>query len=188
MAKGPKVRVQTASAKRGSTLRQPPVCPQPTGNVQRDESRKALRTIGRSGGPFRLSAVQRCSRSSGADNVPSPFTVVARRELSQVAFISIAGRSTRRGYSARFNPKKGSHARASNVPEPCNCGRLRHHPAQCRVFARVSGNVATTAGLHARRLAVVRWANPRCEQDRGLLTAKYSATQRSVPGGFLTSR
>ena len=33
MAKGPKVRVQTASAKRGSTLRQPPVCPQLTGNA-----------------------------------------------------------------------------------------------------------------------------------------------------------
>jgi len=32
-AKGPKARVQTASAKRASTLRQPPVCPQRTGNV-----------------------------------------------------------------------------------------------------------------------------------------------------------
>jgi len=31
----------------------------------RDESRKAFRTIGRPGGPFRLSAVQRCSRSRG---------------------------------------------------------------------------------------------------------------------------
>jgi hypothetical protein len=44
----------------------------------RDESRKALRTIGRSGGPFRLSAVQRCSRSSGADNVPSPIHKLLR--------------------------------------------------------------------------------------------------------------
>jgi hypothetical protein len=39
-------------------------------------------------------------------------------------------------------------------------------------------------GLHARRLAAVRYANPRCGQDRGLLATKYSATQRSVPRGF----
>ena len=46
-AGGPKARVQAASAKRASTLRQPPVCPQP--NWQRNVTQKA-RATGRSGG------------------------------------------------------------------------------------------------------------------------------------------
>jgi hypothetical protein len=79
---------------------------------------------------------------------------------------------------------KGGHASASNFPELCDSDGLRHHPSKFRVFARVSGNVGTTNGLHARRLAAVRRASPRCGQDRGLLTAKYSATQRTVPRGF----
>jgi hypothetical protein len=87
-----------------------------------------------------------------------------------------------------FNPKKGRHASASNFPELCNSDGLRHHPSKYRVFARLSGNVGTTTGLHARRLAAMRRADPRCGQDRGLLTAKYSATQRSVPCGFCTRR
>jgi hypothetical protein len=88
---------------------------------------------------------------------------------------------------AHFNPKEDRHASASNFPEFCSDG-LRHHPSKYRVFARVSGNVGTTKGLHARRLAAMRCANPRCGQDRGLLTAKYSATQRSVPRSFRTKR
>jgi hypothetical protein len=80
--------------------------------------------------------------------------------------------------------RKGGHASASNFPELCDSDGLRHHPSKYRVFARVSGNVGTTNGLHARRLAAVRRASPRCGQDRGLLTAKYSATQRTVPRGF----
>ena len=61
-----------------------------------------------------------------------------------------------------FNPKKGRHASASNFPELCNSDGLRHHPSEYRVFARVSGNVGTTTGLHARRLAAMRRADPRC--------------------------
>ena len=62
-----------------------------------------------------------------------------------------------------LNRKKGRHASASNFPELRNSDGLRHRPSQFRVFARVSGNVGTTTGLHARRLAAMRRANPRCE-------------------------
>jgi hypothetical protein len=84
--------------------------------------------------------------------------------------------------------RKGGYASASNFPGLCDSDGLRHHPSEYRVFARVSGNVGATNGLHARRLAAVRCASPRCGQDRGLLTAKYSATQRTVPRSFRTKR
>ena len=116
---------------------------------------------------------------------PWPSQVVVRREPSRVGLISIVGRSTFRAELRTFESKeRGGHASASNFPELCNSDGLRHHPSKYRVFARVSGNVGTTKGLHARRLAAMWCANPRCGQDRGLLTAKYSATQRSVPRGF----
>jgi hypothetical protein len=111
-----------------------------------------------------------------------PFRCCATRNLPELHLFRGEALSVRN--SARLNPKKGRHASASNFPEPCNSGGLQHHPSEYRVFARVSRNVGTTTGLHARRLAAMRRANPRCEQDRGLLTAKYSATQRSVPRGF----
>jgi hypothetical protein len=76
------------------------------------------------------------------------------------------------------------HASASNFSGLCDSDGLRHHPSEYRVFARVSGNVGATNGLHARRLAALRCASPRCRQDRCLLTAKYFATQRTVPRGF----
>jgi hypothetical protein len=88
------------------------------------------------------------------------------------------------GSSARSIRRKGRHASASSFPELCDSNGLRHYTSRSRVFARVSGNVGTTNGLHARRLAAMRRASPRCGEDRGLLTAKYSATQRTVPRGF----
>ena len=115
---------------------------------------------------------------------PGPSQVVVRREPSRVAFISIVRRSTFRAELRTFQPRKGGYASASNFPELCDSDGLQHHPSKFRVFARVSGNVGTTNGLHARRLAAVRRASPRCGQDRGLLTAKYPATQRTVPRGF----
>ena len=115
-------------------------------------------------------------------NGPTPFSLLCDANLPQLHFFRGEALSVRD--SARFNPKKGRHASASNFPEHCNSGGLQHHPSEYRVFARVSGNVGTTKGLHARRLAAMRRANPRCGQDRGLLTTKYSATQRSVPRGF----
>jgi hypothetical protein len=82
--------------------------------------------------------------------------------------------STFRAELRKFQSKEwGEHASASNFSELSNSDGLRHHPSKYRVFARVSGNVGTTNGLHVRRLAAVRRASPRCGQDRGLLTAKY---------------
>src|SRR5712671_6455476 len=71
--------------------------------------------------------------------------------------------------SARFNPRKGGYANT----KLCDSDWLRHHLSKYRVFARASGNVGTANGLHARCLAAVWRASPRCGQDRGLLTAKY---------------
>ncbi len=73
---------------------------------------------------------------------------------------------------AGFHPKKGRHASAPNFPELCTGHRLRHHPSEQRLFARVSGNLGTTEGLHARRLADMRRADSRCGEDRGLLAAE----------------
>ena len=126
--------------------------------------------------------------SSGHGRAHHPsFTTCCASEPSHVAFISIAGRSTSCGYTAR-STREGGHARESSFPVLRISDRLRHHPPEYRFFARISGNVGTTKGLHARRLAAMRRANPRCGQDRGLPTAKYSATQRSVPRGFRTRR
>jgi len=79
--------------------------------------------------------------------------------------------------------RKGGHASASNFPELCDSDGLRHHPSKFRVFARVSGNVGTTNGLHARRLAAVRRASPRCGQNRACLrrnTPQLSGQCRAV--------
>jgi hypothetical protein len=84
--------------------------------------------------------------------------------------------------------RKGRHAGASNIPQLCGSDGWRHHPSKYRVCARISGNVGTTSGLHAGRLAAVWRASPRCGQDRGLLTAKHGATQQTVPRGFRARR
>ena len=86
------------------------------------------------------------------------------------------------GNCERF--RRSGHASASNFPGLCDNDGLWHHPSEYRVFARVSGNVGATNGLHARRLAALRCASPRRRQDRCLLTAKYFATKRTVPRGF----
>jgi hypothetical protein len=48
---------------------------------------------------------------------------------------------------ARF--RRSGHASATNFRELCNSDGLRHHHSKHRVFARDSGNVGTTNGLHA---------------------------------------
>src|SRR5712671_2233772 len=90
-------------------------------------------------------------------SLPGPSQVVVRREPSRVALISIEGEALSVRKSRTFQSKeRGGHASASNFPELCDSDGLRHHPPRYRVFARVSGNVGTTNGLHARCLAAVR--------------------------------
>ena len=118
-------------------------------------------------------------------HLPRPFTsCCATRTFPSWTYFSRRAKHFPCGTPHFQSKERGGHASASNFPELCDSDGLRRHPSKCRVFARVSGNVGTTNGLHARRLAAVRRASPRCGQDRGLLTAKYAAAQRSVPRGF----
>jgi hypothetical protein len=86
------------------------------------------------------------------------------------------------------NQRKGEHASASNFSWPCDLDGCRHHPAEQRAFAGIPRNVGAANGLHARRLAALRRASPRCGQDRGLLAAKYRATQPTLSRRLRTRR
>jgi hypothetical protein len=155
----------------------------------RDESRKALRTIGRSGGPFRLSAVQRCSRSRGADNLPSPVHKLLRDanlpELHLFQSLGEARGADTPHVSIQRKAAMRAHRMFLSLAIAIGCGITLQSAA---ISQEYRGTWQQQQGLHARRLEAVRWADPRCEQDRGLLTAKYSATQRSVPRGLRSKR
>jgi hypothetical protein len=82
------------------------------------------------------------------------FSLLCDANLS--AFLG--GEAPSSQHSARS--KEGRNASASDFPDHCNSGGLQHQPSEYRLFPRVSGNVGTTKGLHARCLAAMRRANP----------------------------
>jgi hypothetical protein len=146
----------------------------------RDLTRAAIRT-------GTTTSIGRASVTSGLgrESIPRSQVVVRPANLPELRSLHAGMHSC--GHSAH-SIKESGHANESNFPELCASAWLRNHPSERRVFARVSRNVGTAKGLHARRLAAMQLANPRCGQDRGLLTAKCSATQRSVPRGLCTAR
>jgi hypothetical protein len=107
---------------------------------------------------------------------------IVHREPSQAAF-SLKHEPKRLRAEFRTSERRIGHASASSFHELCNIDRLLRRYSKCGVFARVSGNDGTTDGLHARRLAALQRAGPRCGQDCGLLAAKHSTTERTMPRG-----